>query len=354
MGPGNFLARAYQQIPIAITVEGANIMTRTLIIFGQGAIRCHPYVLALMRSAEAPGAAGLATFDRALFGYFGFLLRNAARAVTFATPARLLLRAPRGAAPEMARYYRSATRLSTALALATDVSMATLGGTLKRRETVTGRLGDILSQLFILSAILKRFEDDGRPEADLPFVHWAARDALARADAALRAVIDNHPSRVAAAILRLLVRPFGGAIAGPDDRLDAAVAQCVQTHGPARDRLLAGSWTLRMEVDPIAATHVAFDAYPGVAAIERRLREAIRAGRIERLPQNYRQLGAWAAAAETQGLISPAERALIERFAHHADLAIQVDDFDGDFGLAEGLQRREAQMPRTPLPEAAE
>jgi len=354
MGPGNFLARAYQQIPIAITVEGANIMTRTLIIFGQGAIRCHPYVLALMRSAEAPGAAGLATFDRALFGYFGFLLRNAARALTFATPARLLLGAPRGAAPEMARYYRGATRLSTALALATDVSMATLGGTLKRRETVTGRLGDILSQLFILSAILKRFEDDGRPEADRPFVHWAARDALARADAALRAVIDNHPSLVAAAILRLLVRPFGGAIAGPDDRLDAAVAQCVQTHGPARDRLLAGSWTPRMEVDPIAATHVAFDAYPGVAAIERRLREAIRAGRIERLPQNYRQLGAWAAAAEAQGLVSPAERALIERFAHHADQAIQVDDFDGDFGLAEGLQRREAEMPRTPLPEAAE
>ncbi|WP_448662617.1 acyl-CoA dehydrogenase [Sphingomonas sp. CJ20] len=354
MGPGNFLARAYQQIPIAITVEGANIMTRTLIIFGQGAIRCHPYILTLMRSAEAPGRDGLATFDRALFGYFGFLLRNAARALAFATPARLLLGRPRGAAPEMAGYYRAATRLSTALALATDVSMATLGGTLKRRETVTGRLGDILSQLFILSAILKRFEDDGRPAADLPFVHWAARDALTRADAALRAVIDNHPSRAAALVLRVLVRPFGGSFAGPDDRVSAAVAQLVQTHGPARDRLLAGSWTPRMEVDAIAATQVAFECYPAVAAIERRLRDAIRSGRIARLPQNYRQLAAWAADAEAQGLIGPTDRAVIERFAHHADLAVQVDDFAPDFGLAEGLQRRAAEAPRASVAEAAE
>jgi acyl-CoA dehydrogenase len=351
MGPGNFLARAYQQIPIAITVEGANIMTRTLIIFGQGAIRCHPYILTLLRSAEEKG--GLARFDRALFGYFAFLMRNAARALVFTTPAGALIPIPSGAAPELARYYRRATRLSTALALASDLSMATLGGTLKRRETVTGRLGDILSQLFILSAVLKRFEDEGRPAADLPFVHWAARDALARADTALREVIANHPSRAAAALLRLLVRPFGGHFAAPDDRAAAAVAQLVQSHGPARDRLLAGSWTPRMEVDSIAATHIAFDLYPAVAAIEARLRPEIRAGKIARLPQNFRVLGGWAAEVEAHGLIDAKEREAIARFAEHADVAIQVDDFAPDFGLAEGLRQREAGKLQA-LAEAAE
>lgn len=351
MGPGNFLARAYQQIPIAITVEGANIMTRTLIIFGQGAIRCHLYVLTLMRSAEGGDSRA---FDRALFGYFGFLLRNAARALAFATPLRLLIASPNGAARELARHYRAATRLSTALALASDVSMATLGGTLKRRETITGRLGDVLSQLFILSAVLKRYEDEGRPTADLPFVHWAAQDALARADTALRDTIDNHPSGAARFVLRLLIRPFGGRIAPPDDRADAAVAALVQTQGPARERLFAGSWTPRMEVDPIAATHVAFALYPAVTAIEQRLRPDIRSGRIARLPQNYRQLDAWAADAERAGLIDSAERGVIADFAEHADIAIQVDDFPHDFGLADGLRQFEDEA-RQPHPaEAAE
>lgn len=353
MGPSNFLARAYQQIPIAITVEGANIMTRALIIFGQGAIRCHPYVLALMRSA--PQRDGLAAFDRALFGYFGFVLGNAARALAFATPARTLVPVPRAAAPALKLYYRRATRLSTALALASDISMATLGGTLKRRETVTGRLGDMLSQLFILSAVLKRFEDEGRPAEDLPLVHWAAQDALARADTALREVIANHPSRTAAWALRLIVRPFGGRLDGPDDRLAAAVAKLVQSPGEARERLLAGSWTPRMEVDPIAATHVAFALHPAVAAIEQRLREAIRAGRIARLPQNFRALGDWAADLEAAGLIDADERATIARFAELADRAIQVDDFSPDFEIAEGLRRRqEVESAFRPSAEAAE
>ncbi|HAL06748.1 MAG TPA: acyl-CoA dehydrogenase, partial [Brevundimonas sp.] len=166
MGPSNYLARAYQQVPIAITVEGANIMTRTLIIYGQGAIRCHPYVLTLMRTAEA---GELKPFDAALFGYVGFLFRNMARALTFGLTGGVLIGAPRDAAPQLKRYYRAATRLSTLLALASDLSMATVGGALKRKGAMTGRLGDILSQLFILSSVLKRFEDEGRPAEDLPF-----------------------------------------------------------------------------------------------------------------------------------------------------------------------------------------
>jgi len=339
MGPGNFLARAYQQIPVAITVEGANIMTRTLIIYGQGAIRCHPYVLTLMRSA---GAGELKTFDAALFGYVGFLFRNMARALTFSLTGGLLIAAPGGAAPRLRRYYRAATRFSTLLALASDLSMATVGGALKRKGAMTGRMGDILSQLFILSSVLKRFEDEGRPVEDLPFVHWAAQDALARAGTAWRDLLANHPNRGAALFLKLVGAPFGLRTPAPDDRCAAAVAGLIQTHGPARDRLTADSWSARIEVDPIAATIVAFDLYPQVEAIERRLKDAIRAGRIARAPQNLTLLSAWAARAEELDLISADERAVIARFAAYADQAIQVDDFPADFDMAAGLERRQA------------
>lgn len=339
MGPGNFLARAYQQIPVAITVEGANIMTRTLIIYGQGAIRCHPYVLTLMRTAVA---GELKPFDAALFGYIGFLFRNMARALVFSLTGGLLIAAPGEAAPQLRRYYKAATRLSTLLALASDLSMATVGGALKRKGAMTGRMGDILSQLFILSSVLKRFEDEGRPVEDLPFVHWAAQDALARAGTAWRDLLANHPNRGAALFLKLVGAPFGLKASGPDDACAAAVAGLIQQHGPARDRLVAGSWTARIEVDPIAATLVAFDLYPQVEAIERRLKGAIRAGRIARAPQNLTLLNAWAAKAEGLDLITAEERAAIARFAVYADQAIQVDDFPADFDIAAGLERRQA------------
>lgn len=337
MGPGNYLARAYQQVPIAITVEGANIMTRTLIIYGQGAIRCHPYVLTLMRTAEA---GELKPFDAALFGYVGFLFRNMARALTFGLTGGILIGASRDAAPQLKRYYRAATRLSTLLALASDLSMATVGGALKRKGALTGRLGDILSQLFILSSVLKRFEDEGRPAEDLPFVHWAAQDALARAGAAWCSLLANHPSRGAALFLKLIGAPLGLKTSEPDDRCAAAVAALIQTHGPARDRLIAGSWTARVEVDPIAVTLAAFDLYPQVEAIERRLKDAVRGGVIARAPQNLTLLDDWAAEAQSKGLITAQERELIGRFAAYADQAIQVDDFAPDFDIAAGLARR--------------
>lgn len=341
MGPGNFLARAYQQIPVAITVEGANIMTRTLIIYGQGAIRCHPYVLTLMRTA---GAGEVKPFDAALFGYVGFLFRNMARALTFGLTGGVFIGAPVDAAPQLRRYYRATTRLSTLLALASDLSMATVGGALKRKGALTGRLGDILSQLFILTSVLKRFEDEGRPAEDLPFVHWAAQDALARAGAAWRSLLANHPNRGAALFLKLVGTPFGLNTPEPNDRCAAAVAGLIQVHGSARDRLVAGSWTARVEVDPIAATIAAFDLYPQVEAIERRLKDAIRSGRIARAPQNLTLLADWAAEAQSKGLIDAQERELIGRFAVYADQAIQVDDFPADFDMAAGLARREATL----------
>src|SRR5690606_36989393 len=154
----------------------------------------------LMRTAEA---GELKPFDAALFGYVGFLFRNMARALTFGLTGGVLIGARRDAAPQLKRYYRAATRLSTLLALASDRSMAAVGGALKRTGALTGRLGEILSQLFILSSVLKRVEDEGRPAEDLPFVQWAAQDALARAGAAWRSLLGKHPRRGAALFLKL-------------------------------------------------------------------------------------------------------------------------------------------------------
>ena len=179
MGPSNFLARAYQQIPISITVEGANILTRCLIIFGQGAIRCHPYVLKEMAATREPDRAkALRDFDDAFFGHASFVASNAMRALVFAFGGSALIPKPARADARLVPCYRAATRLSTAFALLADVSMFVLGGELKRRERLSARLGDVLSQLYLISATLKRFEDDGRPESDLPLVRWGVEDAL--------------------------------------------------------------------------------------------------------------------------------------------------------------------------------
>jgi len=349
MGPGNFMARAYQQIPVAITVEGANIMTRTLIIYGQGAIRCHPYVLTLMQSATA---LDLKTFDKALFDFAGFVIRNLARAASFSLTGGLFAAIPSGVEPQLKPYYRKAVRLSTLLALASDLSMATVGGSLKRKGALTGRMGDILSQLFILTASLKRFEDEGRPKEDLPLVHWAASDALNRADLAWQGVLANHPNRLVAGFLKLVGAPLGLGIRGPDDACAAKVAALIQTQGPARERLLLGSWKTGSQVDPIAATLEAFDLYPRVAEIELRLRPAIRSAAIPRMPQNLTLAADWARRAQAAGLISAEEVVLVIRFADLAHQAIQVDDFPADFDLAAGLERRRAAQ-MTPDVEAA-
>ncbi len=235
MGPNNFLARAYQQVPIAITVEGANIMTRCLIIFGQGVIRCHPYVLREMtavRGADSPER--LRAFDSALFGHGAFIAGNLVRALLHALSGGRAAAAPSRATTELHRYYRAVNRLSTALALLADVSMFTLGGTLKRRERLTGRLGDILSQLYLVSAALKRFEDEGRPTEDATLVHWSVQDALARAGEALDGVLANFPNRAVAGLLRALIVPFGAPYRRPADALSAQVAVLMQTPGAGR------------------------------------------------------------------------------------------------------------------------
>ncbi|MHA6880127.1 acyl-CoA dehydrogenase [Ralstonia pseudosolanacearum] len=345
MGPNNFLARAYQQIPIAITVEGANIMTRCLIIFGQGVIRCHPYVLREMTAAQgADSPANLRAFDAALFGHGAFVAGNLVRALLHALSGGRAAAAPSDAAPALRRYYRAVNRCSTALALLADVSMFTLGGTLKRRESLTGRLGDILSQLYLVSAVLKRFEDDGRPADDAALAHWSAQDALARAYDALDGVLANFPNRAVAGMLRVLTFPLGSPYRRPADALSARIAELVQTPGAARDRLVADAYCPAPETDPIAYGEAAFRLQPAVDAIERRLKPAIRAGKLAPVPQNLPEFEAWTAQALAQQLIDEEERAHLCDYARYGEHAVAVDDFPPDFNLLADLQRRKAAL----------
>ena len=341
MGPSNFLARAYQQIPIAITVEGANILTRCLIIFGQGAIRSHPYVLREMRStAEADHRKGEHDFDAAFFGHVRFVCANAARALWYGLTGGITAPVPERAADDMAPYYRAVGRLSTVFALMTDMSMFVLGGELKRRERISARLGDALSLMYLVSATLKRYEDEGRQEKDAAYVHWSVQDALNKAALALGGVLENFPNRPAAVLARLLAFPFGLPYAPPSDDLGAAVANAMQTPGASRERLLADSYLADDLRDPVACGELAFALLPMVESIEHRLKPAFKSGELESVPQSLPEMERWITQVASQGLLTPEERRAMSDFARFTDLSVHVDDFPSDLNASADAEQR--------------
>ncbi|MBL4942124.1 MAG: acyl-CoA dehydrogenase FadE [Colwellia sp.] len=239
MGPSNYLARAYQGAPIAITVEGANILTRCLIIYGQGAIRCHPYVLAELQAAnESNTEQALNDFDHAIFGHIGFSLSNTSRSLWFSITGARFSSAP--FSDKTKRYYQLLTRFSANLAMLSDVAMLSLGADLKRKERVSARLGDVLSYLYLSSACLKRFNDEGRQTEDLPLLQWAVEDSLFNIQQAIDALLSNFPNRSLAYGLRVIIFPFGTWLTKPSDQIDHQVARLLQTPSEARDRL--GKW----------------------------------------------------------------------------------------------------------------
>ncbi|MGK5038367.1 acyl-CoA dehydrogenase [Janthinobacterium sp. LB3P118] len=328
IGPNNFLASAYQQIPIAITVEGANILTRSLIIFGQGAIRAHPYVLREMAAvSESDGRKALRDFDAAFFGHVGFVLGNLARGLWYGLGGARLAAVPDAGAPALAPYYRALTRLSTAFAVMTDMSMFVLGGELKRRERLSARLGDVLAQLYLASSVLKRYEDDGRPEADLPYVHWSLQDALVKAQQGLTGVLDNFPARVLAVLLRTLLFPFGLPHRPPSDELGSEVALALQTPGADRERLLADGHVASDAADPVACAERALALLPEVLSIEKRLKDTPEGAALRHLPQSLSAMQQWLATAKAAGSVNCQEHNTLLEYARLVDGLIQVDDF---------------------------
>src|SRR6267378_4551565 len=244
LGPKNYLGRGYQIVPVGITVEGANILTRSLIIFGQGAVRCHPFVLREMTAARNPDRAkGVDDFDDALFGHIGFTISNAVRSFIMALTHAHFTQAP--VQGPTARYYQHIVRFSASFAFAVDVAMLTLGGYLKKKENLSARLGDVLSCMYLASMVLKHHENQGRQEEDLPIVEWACRNLLYHAQEQLHGFLRNFPNRLLAGAMMLLILPRGRAYSAPGDRLGRKVAGLVTSPTEARERLCQYIyWTL--------------------------------------------------------------------------------------------------------------
>jgi acyl-CoA dehydrogenase len=341
LGPNNWIGRGYQVMPVGITVEGANILTRTLIIFGQGAIRCHPYVLREMRAAkELRGAEASREFDDAFTAHIGHTISNGVRAFLHGLTRAAFARAPLQAAPETRHYYRQVTRLSAAFAFLADVSMLAMGGALKRKEKISGRLGDVLSMMYLVSATLKRYEDEGRQKADLPLVRWAVRDALYSAQQAIDQVLSNFPVKLLASLLRWTVFPLGTPFRPPLDRRNHECARIVLEPGEARDRLTAGIYRAQDEADATGALEAAFLASVACEPIEKKLREAVKSGSLE-----PRAGADTALLARERGVLTADEYAQWQRKEALRKRAILVDDFPQDFGRAEVLAKLAAEKP---------
>ncbi len=240
LGPHNYLARGFESTPIAITVEGANILTRSLIIFGQGAIRCHPYLLAELESAQLKDReVGLKKFDKAFMGHAGYILSNFIRTLVLSFTGGLFVEAPSG---KTKKYYQQATRFSSALAMLSEVCMISLGSHLKRKESISARLGDILSYLYLISGALKQYQDQGRPSEDLPLVRFSCEYCLFQIQRSFDGILKNLKNRPLAFLLRGLIFPFGMKYAEPKDRWNHKIAQCLMGPTSTRDRLAEGAF----------------------------------------------------------------------------------------------------------------
>ena len=280
MGPRNLLGRVYQAVPISITVEGANILTRSLIIFGQGAIRCHPYVLKELRAAaDTDHVRALRDFDPALFGHIGFIISNAARSLWLGLTGARLMMAP--GQPQVRRYYRQVGRMSAAFALVADAAMLLLGGELKRRERLSGRLADILSNLYLISAVLRHYETQGRPGEDLPLLEWVCDDALSIIQLRFNELLRNFPDRRIGWLLRRLVFPLGGPYGAPDDALGQRAAAVLMNPGRARDRLTSGVYVTADTDQAIGRIEHALVSVIAAEGIERKIQAAVQSGAIK-------------------------------------------------------------------------
>lgn len=325
LGPKNYLGRGYQVVPVAITVEGANILTRSLIIFGQGAIRCHPFVLKEMEAARNPDRKrGVDDFDAALFGHVGFTLSNAVRSFVMAlTNARFT------AAPEVGpatRYYQHIVRFSASFAFAVDVAMLSLGGYLKKKENLSARLGDVLSYMYLASMVLKHYENQGRRQEDLPIVEWACRHLLYQAQEQLHGFLRNFPNRFLAAAMRFLIFPRGLQYSAPDDRLGRKLAALVTSPTDTRDRLCYPVYRRIEQGNALGLLQEVLEMAERAESLEKRIRvEGVKTGRIHAL-----DLPGQILEAQAIGIINADEAVWLRAYDRKVMDLIHVDDFAPD------------------------
>ena len=323
LGPKNYLGRGYQAVPVSITVEGANILTRSLIIFGQGAVRCHPWVLREMNAAkDTDRARGVRDFDRALFGHIGFTISNAVRSFFAGITLSHIVKAPiKG--PTM-RYYEHINRFSSSFAFATDVAMLSLGGYLKKKESLSARLGDVLSSMYLASMVLKHYENQGRPPADLPLVEYGCRLLLYQAQEQLHSFLRNFPIRWLAGLMRLLIFPRGLTYFAPSDRLNPQIAELMMNPGEARERLCQFVYRTLEPTNHLGLVQQAMELAIAAEPVLKRIRvEGVKTGRVNALdlPAQIRE-------AQAAGIISEAEAAQLREYDRKVMDIINVDDFD--------------------------
>ncbi|PAV27025.1 acyl-CoA dehydrogenase [Tamilnaduibacter salinus] len=331
-GPRNFLARAYQAVPIGITVEGANILTRSLMIFGQGAIRCHPYIVDEIEAAGMEDEnAAVDAFDSVFYAHMAHTTRNALRSFVLGLSQGWLEPVP--AQGGISRYYRQLARFSSAFSVLTDVSLLTIGGGLKARQRLSGRMADCLVHLYYASAAIRQWHEDGYPEDQRPLVEWALERSLYDFQNQMKAVIDNFPVRPLRWPLRLLVFPTGTGLRPPDDRLGEKVAMSIVQSGPPRDRVVQGVYRNEEPDDPVGRVLHAYRLANETRPARDRLHDAIRKAEpdelqdVEMLMAHQREeLVDWAV---EQNVIRQEERdKLVEALEAMYDV-IRVDAFDG-------------------------
>ncbi|NGO50400.1 acyl-CoA dehydrogenase [Allomesorhizobium camelthorni] len=341
-GPKNYLGSQYRSAPIGITVEGANILTRNLMIFGQGAVRSHPYMLEEMLAlADKDEKKGLDAFDKVIWRHAGHAFVTAGRAFVRGWSGGRIGPAPRGAA--MSGYWKQLSRYAAAFALLADFALMTLGGALKRKEMISARLGDILSELYLLGAVLKRFETEGRHEEDRPIVDYVMHQGQDRIAAAFAGVLDNLPARWAALLVRLLAFPVGIPAPMPSDKLTNEVAETLMKDTPQRDRLMPDVYLGEGHKEhPLKDLEQAFRLVTAAAHIEKKMRDA-----HMRDPKDARD----------KGVISAAEFEQLAEAKAAVDRVVAVDAFpmeDISPIAAQHRRKKPARDKRSTRSEAAE
>jgi len=319
LGPNNYLGRGYQSAPIGITVEGANILTRSLIIFGQGAVRCHPYVFQELESIRNNDLTG---FDRAFFAHVAFIIANFSKSVLFAWTGAHLSKAP---GTSVKRYYQLVHKFSTNLAFLADFSMVVLGGELKRREKLSARLGDMLSCLYLASAVLKRFHEDGEPQADLPLVQWSCQQLFHECETAMQGVITNFPAAWARVALRAILMPLGTKMNKPNDQLGHKLAKILTEPCDSRSRLTRLVFSKPSDNCPLGRLEEAFHKICAAEELERKVMKAVKNHTLKSL-----SFLAQIEEALQCNILSKSEAAQLKEAELGRQDVIKVDDFNDD------------------------
>lgn len=343
LGPNNYLGIGWGSVPVMITVEGANILTRSLIVFGQGAVRCHPFVLRELHAAVDPDRErGLVDFDDALFGHFGYAISNAARSLVSAATLARYMEAPAGAGATR-RFYHHIGRFSASFALTADVAMLTMGGALKKKEMLSGRLGDILSTIYLASMVLKHYENQGRPAADLPVVEWACRSLLYKAQEQLHSFLRNFPNRAVAAVLRALIFPRGRTYFAPADGLSRRVVEQMITPSETRERVCDGIYRSVERGSPLGELQEVMMLTLEITPLEKKIRRGVKEGKVS-APHLEGQIEEAVAA----DLLTAQEADRLREADERIMKIIAVDDF-----TSEELARVPGQKTKGPRPAAS-